>query len=199
MSGSRQPEDVLGDDAELDFAGPALDRIGLGAKPFARRLAAASSARCPIPARRDPPAAMISSWRRLFSSVPAYFIMLGMAGCASPAFSWSMKRSLIAAKASASTSNAAISARSSGSSTGPDARLPSACSLAAKPHAADHLALVAEEIFGDVPALVHLADELVLGHLHVVEEGLAEGRIAADQQDRLGRDARGFPCRTAGS
>src|SRR6185369_8522457 len=69
-----------------------------------------------------PPAAIISSWRRLLSSVPAYFIIDGLAGCASPAFSWSMKRSLIAAKANASTSNAAISARSSGSSgfaTGP--------------------------------------------------------------------------------
>ena len=61
---------------------------------------------------------------------------------------------------------------------------------AAKAHAADHLALVAEQIFGDVPALVDLADDLLLGHLHVVEEGLAEGRIAADQQDRLGRHAR---------
>ena len=76
-----------------------------------------SIARCPIRARRDPPAAMISSWRRLFSSVPAYFIIEGMAGCASPAFNWSMKRSLIAEKASASTSKAAISARSIGSSS----------------------------------------------------------------------------------
>ena len=61
--------------------------------------------------------------------------------------------------------------------------------LAAEAHAADHLALVAEQIFGDVPALVHLADDLVLRHLHVVEEGLAEGRIAGDEQDRPGRDA----------
>ena len=29
---------------------------------------------------REPPTAIISSWRRLLSSVPAYFIMLGMAG-----------------------------------------------------------------------------------------------------------------------
>src|SRR5689334_7226118 len=62
-----------------------------------------------------PPAAMMSALRRLLSSVPAYFIMLGLAGCASPAFHMAAKRSLIAAKARASTSNAAISARSSGS------------------------------------------------------------------------------------
>ena len=36
------------------------------------------------------------------------------------------------------------------------------------------------------------ADDLVLGHFHVVEESLAERRIAADQQDRLGRDAGHF-------
>src|SRR5436309_7112715 len=62
-----------------------------------------------------PPAAIASSLRRLLSSVPAYFIMLGLAGCASPAFHIAAKRSLIAANAKASTSKAAISARSSGS------------------------------------------------------------------------------------
>src|SRR3546814_17837296 len=30
---------MLGDDAELNLAGPALDRIGLGAQPLPRRLA----------------------------------------------------------------------------------------------------------------------------------------------------------------
>ena len=44
-----------------------------------------------------PPAAIISSLRRLFSSVPAYFIIDGLAGCASPAFHMAAKRSLIAA------------------------------------------------------------------------------------------------------
>ena len=101
-----------------------------------------------------------------------------------------MKRSLIAAKARASTSNAGdlgaqqrLVELDSRRATRLQRRPP------AEPHAADHLALVAEQIFGDVPAAIHLADELVLGHLHVVEEGLAEGRIAADQQDRLGRHA----------
>ena len=143
---------------------------------------------------------MTSSWRALFSSVPAYFIIEGWAGCAWPAFSSSMNRSDIARKAIASTSKRATSARSIGSSASASASAaPSDVGLAAEAHAADHLALVAEQIFGDVPALVELADQLVLGHLHVVEEGLAEGRIAGDQQDRLGRDARRSPCRTAGS
>src|SRR6185437_8030197 len=62
-----------------------------------------------------PPAAIASWLRRLFSSVPAYFIMLGLAGCTSPAFHIAAKRSLIAAKASASTSKAAISVRRNGS------------------------------------------------------------------------------------
>ena len=36
-------QDMLGDDVELDLAGPALDRIALGAQPVARRLAVARS------------------------------------------------------------------------------------------------------------------------------------------------------------
>ena len=69
------------------------------------------------------------------------------------------------------------------------ARHQRAFALTAQAHAGDHLALVAEQIFGDVPALVFLMDAVRLGHLHIVHEGFAEGRIAADQQDRLGRDA----------
>ena len=61
--------------------------------------------------------------------------------------------------------------------------------VAAGAAARNHLAFVAEEIFGDVPAAVDLADELRLGHFDIVEEGFAEGRIARNQQDRLGRDA----------
>ena len=55
---------------------------------------------------------------------------------------------------------------------------------AAKAHAADHLALVAEQIFGDVPAPVLLIDEVALFSARVGEVGLAEGRVAADQLDR---------------
>ena len=61
-----------------------------------------------------------------------------------------------------------------------------AFSVAAKAHAADHFALMAQEVFGDVPALVDLAYHLILGDLHIVEEGLAERRIAGDEQDRPG-------------
>ena len=61
--------------------------------------------------------------------------------------------------------------------------------------ARNHLALVAEQIFGDVPATIDLAHigraiiTIGFGHLHIVEEGFAKWRIAADQQDRLGRHA----------
>ena len=72
-----KPQDVLGDDVELDLAGPALDRIALGAQPVARRLAALASARCPIRARRCRRPPSTSSLRRLLSSVPAYFIIDG--------------------------------------------------------------------------------------------------------------------------
>src|SRR3954465_9647980 len=44
----------------------------------------------------EPPAATTSSWRALLSSVPAYFIIEGWAGCAIPALSSSMNRSDIA-------------------------------------------------------------------------------------------------------
>src|SRR5689334_20551880 len=53
-----------------------------------------------------------------------------------------------------------------------------------KAHASYHLALVAEQVFRNVPALVYLADDLFLRDLHVVEEGLTEGRGPADQEDR---------------
>ena len=43
-----------------------------------------------------PPPDMTSSWRRLLSSVPTYFIMFDEAGCARPVFHMSMKRSPIA-------------------------------------------------------------------------------------------------------
>ena len=76
---------MLGDDVELDFAGPALDRIGLGAQPVAGALPSLDRSLSHSSAS-DPPAAITSSCRRLFNSVPAYFIIDGLAGCASPAF-----------------------------------------------------------------------------------------------------------------
>src|SRR5436190_18871909 len=84
-----------------------------------------SHSRAPLPLRErslshssasEPPAAIASSWRALLSSVPAYFIIEGWAGCAWPAFSSSMNRSDIARNAIWSTSKRATSARSTGSS-----------------------------------------------------------------------------------
>ncbi len=166
--GTGQFQNPLGDDPELDLAGAAFDRIGLAAQPFARGLACLRPPGSPIRARPEPPAAMTSSCRALLSSVPAYFIIEGWAGCAMPAFSSSMNRSDMARKAMASTSKRAMSARSRGSSRRPlssradhlHQSLAEAAALAAEAHAADHLALVAEQIFGDVPTLVDLADQL---------------------------------------
>ena len=45
---------------------------------------------------------------------------------------------------------------------------------AAAEAAGDVLALVLQQALGDRPAAVELADQVVLGHLHVGEEGLAE-------------------------
>src|SRR3546814_889470 len=70
------------------------------------------------------------------------------------------------------------------SSTRPDTLFPYTT-----PFRSVHLPLMAEQVFGDGPALVHLADDPILGHLHIVEEGLAEGRVAGDEQDRPGRNA----------
>jgi hypothetical protein len=53
----------------------------------------------------------------------------------------------------------------------------------------DHRALVTEQRLGDGPALVDLAHHLTARHADVVEERLAERRIAADELDRLHADA----------
>src|SRR3546814_954747 len=55
----------------------------------------------------------------------------------------------------------------------------------AKPHAGDHLAFVAEQIFGDVPALVLVMDALAFGHFHIVEKGLAERRRSEEHTSEL--------------
>ena len=47
-SGSRQLKQVFGDDVQLNLAGPALDGIGLGPQPVARRLAAARPLAFPL-------------------------------------------------------------------------------------------------------------------------------------------------------
>jgi len=49
----------------------------------------------------------------------------------------------------------------------------SECGVAAD--AGDHVALVLQQPLGDRPAVVARADEIVLAHLDVVEEGLTEG------------------------
>ncbi len=46
-----------------------------------------------------------------------------------------------------------------------------------------------QQRFGDFPAAVERADHIVLGDLHVGEEGLAEWALAADQLDGPGLDA----------
>ena len=46
-----------------------------------------------------------------------------------------------------------------------------------------------EQALGDAPALVHFADEILLGHLHGVQEHLAEMGRSADERDRASFDA----------
>ena len=46
-----------------------------------------------------------------------------------------------------------------------------------------------EQIFRQHPATVKFADNLVLGHDNIVEEGFAERRVARNQLDRLCRNA----------
>ena len=55
--------------------------------------------------------------------------------------------------------------------------------------AADHLALVRQQVLGDVPAAALLADQVAFFHPHVVEEGFAKRALARNQLDRLGADA----------
>ncbi len=58
-------------------------------------------------------------------------------------------------------------------------------------HGPDHGPLMRQQMFGHVPAAVQRPDEVGLLHPHVVEEGLAERALAADQGDRPGRHALG--------
>ncbi|MNE06360.1 hypothetical protein D3C80_989470 [compost metagenome] len=57
-------------------------------------------------------------------------------------------------------------------------------------HGADHGPLVRQQGLGHVPAAVQGPDQVLLLDPHVVEEGLAEGRLAADERDGAGADAR---------
>ena len=99
----------------------------------------------------------------------------------------------------------AISSRSTGSESAPSlaeavpARERSRAELAAArasrardaEDVGDHVALEAEQRLGDPPAAVDLAEHVRDRHAHVVEAGLAEGRLAADQLDRAHRHAGG--------
>jgi hypothetical protein len=49
---------------------------------------------------------------------------------------------------------------------------------------------VAEQIFGDIPALVFLADEVLGRHPDIVEKHLVQMMAAVDRNDRTHRDAR---------
>jgi hypothetical protein len=53
----------------------------------------------------------------------------------------------------------------------------------------DAVALILQQPLGDLPASARRADHLVVGHAHIGEEGLAEGRRARDQPDRPALDA----------
>ncbi len=62
--------------------------------------------------------------------------------------------------------------------------------LAGTPAGAVHAAaLMLQEPLGHRPAAVQRSDQVLLGHLHVGDEGLAEGRVAGDQPDRPDLDA----------
>ena len=54
----------------------------------------------------------------------------------------------------------------------------------------DVLAFVLQQPLGDLPSAVDPPDQVLLGDLHVGEEGLAEGAFARDQLDRPGLDPR---------
>ena len=59
-------------------------------------------------------------------------------------------------------------------------------------HARNHLALMPEQIFRNIPSAIQFANDLVLGHHDIVEECFAERRIARNQLDWLGRNAGRF-------
>ncbi len=60
----------------------------------------------------------------------------------------------------------------------------------ASPAARDHFTFVRQQIFRHIPAAVFLANDLVLGHLHIREKRLAKRRNARDHPDRPRLDTR---------
>ena len=134
---------------------------------------------------------MTSSWRALFSSVPAYFIIEGWAGWAWPdlqlvdePLGHRPERHAVDVEAGDVGAQHRIVAEhvaSNASPSDPDWPPRPMPLIISRSWPSRYLAT-------SQPLLISPTD-LVLGHLHVVEEGLAEGRIAGDQQDRPGRDA----------
>jgi hypothetical protein len=173
----RQFENALGDDVEHDLARAALDRIGLG-RSHERDGARRALPRSPTPAPVLPPAAISSSCRRLLSSVPAYFIMLGCAGCALPTLISSRNFSPIAAKASAvDIGRGQLGAQHRIIEAIARQHLADRACLLAAARARDHLALVRQGGTWRRPSRdSSWPTDLALGHLHVIEEGLAERR-----------------------
>src|SRR3954468_13677476 len=166
-SAPRQPQNMLGDDVELNFAGPALDRIALGAQPVARRLAAFAPLAVPFErfaaagGHRQLVAALVELGSGIFHHARTGRMSFAGLPHGGEALAHRRKSQSVDVEGGDLSAEDRISWFCRGAERSADA----------EPHAADHLALVAEEIFGDVPALVHFADDLVLGHLHVVEEG----------------------------
>ena len=57
------------------------------------------------------------------------------------------------------------------------------------PHLSHELAFVYQQGFGHRPTLVQLAHEIFFRYFHIVEEGLAELRLTADEANWRGTDA----------
>ena len=137
---------------------------------------------------REPPTAIINSWRRLFSSVPTYFIMLGCArvrladldlvkeflahgsigqriDIEHGEFGAQHRINLVAELGRMKLSSSRRTRRSCPPPPAPEIIL----------------ALVAEQVLGHVPAAIDLCRHRPgnprhrnLGHAHIVEEGFAE-------------------------
>ena len=179
------------------FTGAAFDRVGLGAHhsragvPLVER----SLSTPERSARR-----IDSSWRRCQLGAVIFSIeaMAGDAARPSPD-PHPLHRQR---KAAASISSSAIFARSIGSSRrrcrpGRSSRPRPGSSDGHVADGADHGALVGQQGLRHVRAPVQRADQVLLLHAHVVEEGLAEGGLSGRSARSAWSTRRAWPCRTA--
>ncbi|KAK0334014.1 hypothetical protein LTR94_018300 [Friedmanniomyces endolithicus] len=196
-SGARQLQQVFGDDVQLNLAGPALDGIGLGAQPVAGGGAAVRAFALPFqgvdPAGRHPQfvAALVQFRAVVFQhGGDGRMGLFGLHLIAGPLHRQAEGGGVDLQFGDPGAQHGVVQPALGVGADRLQGSLGQGTAGADLAHGADHGPLMGQQIFGHVPAAVQRADQVFLLHPHIVEEGFAEGGLAADQGDGPGGDAR---------